>query len=446
LLVFVRASALHRLRPVRLVPALLAFALPVLFTLPACRRGPERVSNVSLHQDIYVWQRTHHAAVADSVRTHAGAFGTTVVLLAEVAWEKPAVAAAPLLPRLTRVAADWSALATVPRLGLALRINAHPGPFSNSDATARALTTLARELLATAADHGVTVAELQIDFDAATAKLAGYRLWLSALRDAAAPVPVVFTALPAWLRSDDFPALARTTGQYVLQVHSLTRPAGATSAFTLCDPGDARTAIERAARLGVPFRVALPTYGYTLAFDPAGRFAGLSAEGPEPAWLDRPGYTLREVSADSAALTGLVRALAADRPAALTGLIWYRLPISGDRLNWSWPMLSAVMAGRAPTPHLSAVPHPDDHGLVELALVNTGEGDFAGPVRLAVRWTEARRLAADALNGFAIAREDAASLQLATSDLRLAAGESRPVGWLRLSSPASAHVTLETAP
>jgi hypothetical protein len=421
-----------------------------LFTLAACERPPARVADTPLPREVYVWQRTHHPAVATALRTHAPEFATVVVLAAEVSWGKlnSVHARARPLGQITRVSLDWSALAAAPQVGLALRLNAHSGPFARDDATTRALVSLARELLAEAATHRVRIAELHIDFDAATAKLAGYREWLLALRTAVAPVPLTFTALPTWLNSPDFPALARTADHYVLQVHSVERPSRVDTPATLCDPIAARAAIERAARVGVPFRVALPTYGYTLAFDRVtGRFAALSAEGPAPAWRDNPAYLVRELSADPAALAALVRSLEADRPAALTGVIWYRLPVDGDRLNWSWPTLAAVAAGRAPSPRLVAELHATAAGLAEISLVNHGDGDFAGPVRLAASWRDAHRLGADALGHFAITAETARSLRLTAPALRLAAGQRRPAGWLRLSTPdttaAHVHVALE---
>lgn len=418
----------------------LLFLILGLLSLAGCERPSARVSAIPLPQDVYVWQRAHTAAVAASIRNHAAEFHTTVALVAEVSWRKSSATSVPV-PQVTRVTVDWPALAAAPRVGLALRINAYPGPFAQDDATTRALVALARELLAEAAAHGMRPEEFQVDFDAATAKLAGYREWLLALRTAVAPAPLVFTALPAWLRSGDFPALARATGSYVLQVHSLARPAHVDAPATLCDPAEARAAIEHAAYVGVPFRVALPTYGYQLMFDRLGRFIGLSAEGPLPVMMD---VRLRELAADPAALASLVRTLDADRPAALTGIIWYRLPVEGDHLNWSWPAFSAVRAGRAPAAQLAAEPQVDARGLIELVLFNRGDGDFAGPVRLAARWSDARRLGADAQAGFAIAAEDATALHLAATGVRLRAGERRTVGWLRLSpSTVSADVFLE---
>lgn len=411
--------------------------LSLVLPFAACEHPAAR-STAPLAHDVYVWQRAHTAPVADAIRTHAEAFHSVVALAAEVSWTK---SPAGPTPAITRVPLDWPALASAPRVGLALRLNAHSGPFARDDASARTLVHLAHTLLADAEAHGVRLTELQIDFDAATGKLAGYREWLIALRAAVAPLPLVFTALPAWLASSEFSTLARATDGFVLQVHSLARPARIDAPFTLCDPAAALTAIDRAARFGVPFRVALPTYGYTLAFAPDGRFAGLSAEGPQPAWRDN--FTLREVRAEPAPLAALVRTLGDGHQAALTGIIWYRLPLSGDHLNWSWPTLAAVMAGRTPTPRLVAQPRPDGPGLFALTVTNTGEGDFTGPVHLTARWRDSASEAAEALDAFAITTETPRSLRLSSPHLRLAAGESRPAGWLRLPPATAPHVSLE---
>lgn len=416
--------------------ALLVF-LAAVGLLAACRRETPRATGPLPHE-IYVWQRAHRPALTDALTAHAPAFQSVIVLAAEVSWRKsPTVSA----PDITRVAINWKPLASsARRVGLALRLNAFSGPFSANDATSRALVALSQQLLADAAAHGVTITELQLDFDAATSKLAGYREWLRALRPALAPVPLVFTALPTWLQSADFRPLAEAADSFVLQVHSLERPASRDAAFSLCDPIVARRAIERAARIGVPFRVALPTYSYQFAFDAAGRFAGLSAEGPRPQW--NATFTLREARANPVELAQLVAELRASRPATLTGLLWYRLPIATDALNWSWPTLAAVMQGRAPRAQLEVFAETHD-GLSRFTVRNTGDDDLIAPLRLDVRWSDARLVAADGQNGFAIAHETPDSLQLTSASTRLPPQSVLRSGWLRLSSAhVSPHVSL----
>ena len=396
-----------------------------------CEPAPPR-GTAPLRQDAYVWQRSHNPAVTDAMRTRAGSFHSLVVLAAEITWKKSDTG---LAPQIARVPLDWPTLRTVPNLGLGIRINAAPGPLARDEAVIGAFITLARTLLAEAAAQHVRLAELQVDFDAPTAKLPGYLVWINALRAAAAPLPLTITALPAWLRSPDFAALAHATPGYVLQVHSIARPRDADEPAILCDPDAARGAIERAARLNVPFRVALPTYGYTLTFDSAGHFVGLSAEGARPG---RPeGSIVHEVRSDPAQLAGLVRSLAADHPAMLTGIIWYRLPVAGDQLNWSWPTLAAVMRGRAPSPHLRAVAQAQSDGSFAFSVFNDGEGDFIGPLHVAARWHDAQRTGADALAPFLLATQSPTALGLAATNCILPAGAHRPIGWLKLSNPAS---------
>ena len=79
-------------------------------------------------------------------------------------------------------------------------------------------------------------------------------------------------------------------------------------------------------------------YGYLIAFDAQGKFIGLSAEGPAAAWPED--VRTREVRAEPAAMVELVREWTARRPEAMLGVIWYRLPVEGERLNWPWRTLA----------------------------------------------------------------------------------------------------------
>jgi hypothetical protein len=287
------------------------------------------------------------------------------------------------------------------------------------------------------------VAELQIDFDCAAGKLDGYRVWVEAIRARVTPVPVVITALPSWLGRSACGRLVAAADGWVLQVHSLERPRDMAAPVSLCDPVRARLAVARAARLGRPFRVALPTYGYTVGFDGQGRFVGLAAEGSSRSWPE--GVQLRELRADPAAMAALVHGWTLDRPAALRGVIWYRLPVAGDRLNWSWPTLAAVMAGQAPGGRLRADARRPRPGLVEIDLVNDGNADHSGPVGVTVRWSGARRVAGDALGGVVLVEEGPGlAVFRSAGAVRLEPGGRRVLGWLRLDVEVEVHAELES--
>jgi hypothetical protein len=410
-------------------------AAALVLSLAALLAGPEReVARAAgpLPHAAYVWQRAWGERVEEAVRAQAPEFARVVVLGAEITWHADGSEVVH-----TDAVLDAARSASPP--GIALRIGPWPGPFDVDGAATRCVLATARRLLDAAHTRGVAPSELQIDFDCATSRLAGFRTWIETVRRAAAPTPVTFTALPAWLCSDAFPALAASADGYVLQVHSLERPSGPDAVAPLCDARRARRWIEQAARFGVPFRVALPTYGYEVAFRADGTFAGVVAEGEPRAWP--AGTRTVVVAADAAALAELVRIWSADRPAALTGLLWYRLPVPGDRHNWTAEALRRVRRGEVPRAAVFAEVHRPDARLAEVRLGNRGPADGAGPEALDVRWTGARLVATDALAGFRAVRTDAGGVRLQRSGARdVAAGSDRMVAWLRFDGAAEVSV------
>ncbi|MCX5662480.1 MAG: DUF3142 domain-containing protein [Planctomycetota bacterium] len=391
-----------------------------------------------LPQEAYVWQRDWAGPVRESVRTIGPGFTGLVVLAGQVGFGAGEM-------KIVRVAVDYDALRATGRpIGLALRIGPYAGPFGSADEVTRRLAGLAGELVAQARAKGVSTSELQIDFDCAQSKLDGYRVWVEALRAKVAPLPVRITALPAWLGEPGFARLAGATDGYVLQVHSLEPPARADAAMTLCDPAAALRWAEQADRLGVPFRVALPTYGYLVAFKRDGSFLGLSAEGPSPAWP--AGGTVRPLRADAAAMAGLIRAWAKHRPMKMLGVIWYRLPTAADTLNWHASTLAAVMQGREPRARVEAAVERREPGLGEVVLRNAGDADGAWDARVEVTWRRAGLVACDGLGGYAAARRrESAAVFEPTGELALGVirpGQRKVIGWLRWDGEeeAEAHV------
>ena len=258
-------------------------------------------------------------------------------------------------------------------------------------------------------------------------------------------MPVTITALPSWLEQASFQRLVSAAGSYVLQVHSLDRPRQIDSPWTLCDPAGARQAVARAARLSIPFRVALPTYGYLMAFDTDGRLLGLSAEGPAKTWP--ASARIREARANPIELAQLVQGWTTNRPAHLRGVIWYRLPVASDLLNWRWPTLAAIMALRSPREGFRAEPRRVEPGLVEVSLVNDGELDISSRLAVEVRWPSergTRLVAGDGLCGFELLDGGLSSVkfQNPTPLWRLPAGDKQVIGWLRLSADREVQVEI----
>lgn len=128
----------------------------------------------------------------------------------------------------------------------------------------------------------------------------------------------------------------------------------------------------------------------------------------------------------------LVAGWTADRPAALRGIVWFRLPVEGDRLAWSWPTFDAVLDGRAPREQLELRRCAASPGVVELSLHNLGEADLWLDAAVPLSF-ETPPIASDGLGGFAIADRQL----IPTEHIRLTAGERRDVAWLRFAAPVS---------
>ncbi len=400
------------------------------------RSGPRATG--AIPQDAYLWQRAWTEPVREVVSRHATNFSELITLSAEVVWKhgKPQVVRVPLRYDVLRQAGC--------RVGLALRIGPFSGPFAADDERARWLTDLTASRVREAKSNQLTVAELQLDFDCAESKLDGYRQWVQAVQRGVSPVPVTITALPSWLDRRAFRRLVQTADGFVLQVHSLERPQNAEAPFALCVPAAARRAVEKAAHAGRPFRVALPTYGYLMAFDETGKLVGLSAEGPSLSWPS--GLLLREVRSDPAAMADLVQGWVKDRPALLRGILWYRLPVAGEELNWAWPALARVMTGQPPEPHLHPVVRHPKPGLVEVDLENRGTADFCAPARLRVQWKNARLVASDGVAGFETVPAGPYALEFrnGAAPVRFHPGQKQLIGWLRLETNVEVQVELST--
>ncbi len=411
--------------------------LLALWTLWPCESS--RASGLIAHQ-AYVWQRSWGPQVRDSISKAEERLAGIVALGAEVSWE----GGRPLLATVEWDPAFLAGLKTP--VGLAMRVGPYPGPFKTDDQAGRTLADVAVSLIARARDAGLSVCELQIDFDCAESKLDGYGVWARSIRQRIAPVPLVITALPSWLNHREFRTLAEAADGFVLQVHSLERPKGPDAPMTLCDPAAARRAVERAAGFGRPFRVALPTYGYRVAFDKSGKFIGISAEGPAGRWPSDA--HVAEIRSDPAAMADLVQAWTADRPMNLAGIIWYRLPTDNDAFNWRWPTLECVMTGKRPLPVVRADIRRPEAGLVKIDLVNDGQADLLSRIRLKIDCDEADLIAGDALVGFQWMGMTAGTLTVESRETAgsrvLPAGERQAAVWLRLSQDKEVRVEIET--
>jgi hypothetical protein len=396
------------------------------------RKGP-------FPQGIYVWQRHWDEMISNALEQAGKEASSFCILAADVSWKADRAS-------VVRIPIDYTALKNIGKpIGFALRIGPYSGKFDQEAEATVFLAGITEAIITDADKAGVEPDELQIDFDCAESKLDGYREWVRVFCDKIHPVPVIITALPSWLKHRAFTRLVKAADGYVLQVHSLERPGGPEDQITLCDCHAARRWAEQAARIGVGFRVALPTYGYLLAFDKEGHFIGLTAEGPSKVW--GKDTTLRTVRSDPTALARLVQAWQQDRPYNLQGVIWYRLPLESDRLNWRWATLSAVMAGRKPHESLRIEVEYPKPKLAEIILVNDGETDLSAKLGIKIECPQQKVVASDGLRGYIITKANPLSICLEYhgenrfSTIRV--GERWKIGWIRFrcETEVKAHVS-----
>jgi Protein of unknown function (DUF3142) len=159
------------------------------------------------------------------------------------------------------------------------------------------------------------------------------------------PLRFVITALPVWLDEPEFADVVHDVDGYVLQIHSVLTLAEAGRAV-LCNATLASKWVAKAAKLKLPFAVALPTYRCLAGYDAAGKLLGVAMDSVDPAWP--PGTRILDFATDADDIALLVKEWQSTRPPELRELLWYRLPVATDGRNWRWPTLSSVMAGRTP--------------------------------------------------------------------------------------------------
>lgn len=382
--------------------------IAALFFLLALTGGCREEASLPFDQQLYVWQRQWLPAHAEALAASHADFSTLRVLALQAhpgaGWSRIRVDA-PLLR------ADGRPLVAVVRLDGQL-------PQLDAQRAREEITALLADWQAA----GLTPQALEIDHDCASARLPGYTRFLAELRQALPPgLRLGITALPAWLSSPELDALLAQVDGSVLQVHGVSAPEQG-----LFDADKAFAWAQRwAERSERPFLLALPAYGAGLISSASG--AQVESEAP----LNLAGER-RELSADPQQVAALVQRLRDERPAHLAGLIWFRLPLPGNRRAWPLATLRAVARGEPLAAALAVhVERPRGDDLRELSLTNTGNAPGPLPQRLDIAARDCQ--AFDALPGYRMQRSDTGLVLERQAAADLAAGQRRALGWARCS-------------
>ncbi len=355
------AKAGAQLRALRL-PIRSAIAFLLVLLQAACAADDPPAPQTLAHE-AYVWQRQWTPSVGAAVREHSADFsGLRVLVLQQIGDELVEV---------------WPDLDALRDRGLPLRLVLRiEGSRSRADADtlAGALGEIAQQWRA----RGLQVEGVEVDHDCANAALTDYADWLGRFR-AALPsdLALSITALPSWLEAPEgLRELREVADETLLQVHAVE---AWRSALVDVD-SSLRWARAWQAHASRPFRVALPAYRLRVQLGRDGKPAAVDAEGA----LDRSGQGAQERRADPAEVARLVRALEAEPLPQLQGLLWFRLPVAGDRRSWAPSTLAAVMRGALPLASIELQAIAGGPGLQDLLLRNSGAIDAVAPERIAL--------------------------------------------------------------
>jgi hypothetical protein len=393
----------------------------LLILLAACGRAPNQTSSatsavgapnpVAAHsgfpQGAYIWQRIW---TAEHRRVLANSHELFVELRVLAAQQQPGEGWSEAHVDLDALRIDGRKVRPV------IRLDGRLPTLDVNDIAKRSAQVIADWRAA-----GVSVDGIEIDFDCPSSRLDEYAQLLAALK---AKLPsdatLSITALPAWIDAAALPAVLAQVDEAVLQVHAVTDPAQGLF--------DAKQAAQWIAKFGAltkkPFRIALPAYGSALLLNSDGTTAGVESE----ASIAQAGER-RELNADPRAVAQLLRDLEHAHPANLSGVLWFRLPLPGDRRAWPLATLGAVIDARPLRPKLVADVHANGNGAFDLQVSNRGTLETALPTQLEIDSPGCGD--ADALPGYRIEHAGFSLRFVRETDATLPASQTRALGWVR---------------
>lgn len=273
---------------------------------------------------------------------------------------------------------------------------------------------------------GLSVTGVEIDYDSPSSKLVVYQQFLKLLRTRLPQdLQLSLTLLPTWLDSPYLPALVQQADLSVLQVHAVLSPEKG-----LFDAELAASWIKRYSKVTQkPFYVALPAYGIGLT--------GFQDQQPvveSESSLYIAGQ-MQEISVQPQTMADFLSRLKLQHTPHLKGLIWFRLPLEGDRRAWSMPTLKAVILQQPLTVQwiVDAQPQPAEPGqtdaLYNLVLRNKGQIDGVMPKEITI--SSDRCQIADAVGNYRLDSGDQPLRFIRIHSQQLRASRSQAIGWAR---------------
>ncbi|QYJ78128.1 DUF3142 domain-containing protein [Shewanella acanthi] len=285
------------------------------------------IQSVTLEHEVYIWQRQWRSEHQTALKQSEAAF-SGLRILALQAHPKSGIN-----DSWFEVAVNHQYLKADPRPKIAvIRLD---GQLARLD-EAQIISHI-QQMLRHWQEQGTVIQGIEIDHDSASSKLGAYRGLLQKLRAQLPPtLQLSITALPAWLNSPEFPSLLSHIDELVLQIHSVSDPRKG-----LFDPIKGAQWVKQVSKIStVPFLIALPSYGSAVYSTDK----GFEVESEVALHRNRNGTDkMQELMADPKALQSFIQQLQQRKLPKLKGIIWFRLPLEGDRRIWPLSTLMDVI-------------------------------------------------------------------------------------------------------
>lgn len=274
--------------------------------------------------------------------------------------------------------------------------------------------------------NGLTVVGVEIDYDSPTSKLETYKNFLKLLRSQLSQnLQISITLLPTWLSSTELPALVQQADISVLQVHAVLSPEKG-----LFDAKRANQWIKQYSGItSKPFYVALPAYGIGLT---RLQDQQLLVESETPLHL---AGKMQELSVEPQTMSDFLSQLRTHDTPNFKGLIWFRLPLDGDRRAWSMPTLKAVILQQPLAVQwivdAQAQPSTNEQTTILYDLVLRNRGQIDGRLPNEITLSTKRCQLADAVANYRLDHDGQNLRFIRIHSQQLRAGQNQAIGWVR---------------
>ena len=389
---------------------------------------------------IYIWQRNWDGYLEDAISSIQDTTGYFTVLCGDLKFEGEK-------PTINLVDINWTYLTqTETSATLAFRINTHASKFFGTDVV-YAIADSIKDAISTIAASAPQdeIVGIQFDYDCPTSKLEDYTRFLKIIDERLKPLKekhskfkISITALPTWLRGNDFRDLVKATDYYVLQLHSFELPKDAEQANKIFPNNKAKSYVEQASLLKHPYYISLPTYGYEVAFSKEGKFLGLRAESNPILWGKDISYNTEIANPNE--ILAFTRYLTSEKPQNFLGIYWFRLLLNSDEFNWNVKTLVALIEGRQPRLNIKTELINPKNGLCEVYIINDGEQNITSPVSFKLTWDNEDAFVYDVLDQYSGQRTEK-GLQIKGPAPK--AGNKALVAWFRDADNVEGDIPLE---